>query len=296
MGCWNETCMLSHMQIMSGDDVKVIILVNTDNKSNPCYHNVNYAPLVLPFDGEYDEYGGIITKNEYVPFYTDCVLENLDFRLKDESEYKYKTVEELISQIVSSDGLYVITNNICDRKPKKLECVYIHKELYDILVKDFKSRVPYNQTKDIYTLYTEKYEKIGKMLLRLKELHKKKDKDDFMESFDLKHKAIEAMFKPSQYNYNFNESYMHINDIYEIDHEKLLSDMVDYIMFAESLEFGRYGYLSRSGAGGQDADVRVQKLIAEFILRFSERTFDDDDNCKIYNEDETIYWYDNTED
>ena len=35
MGSWNETCMLSHLQIMYGDSVKVIIYLHT---AFPAYH------------------------------------------------------------------------------------------------------------------------------------------------------------------------------------------------------------------------------------------------------------------
>ena len=49
MGSWNETCMLSHLQIMYGDSVKVIILVNNKadaNESTRVYYNETYSPLI----------------------------------------------------------------------------------------------------------------------------------------------------------------------------------------------------------------------------------------------------------
>lgn len=291
MGCWNETCMLSHMQIMASDNIKVIILVNNDNESNPCYHNQNYAPLILPFDAKYDDYGGIETTDSYIPWYSEVVLNNLEFVRKDDSEYKFEntTIEEFVREI--NEGLYLKRHHCTLGKDKlKLECVYVHSKLYNILVEDFKNRKPYNKDETIYSLFEQRYAKIKEKLCKIKELKQSKSEDSLFEIMDLQDSANRLLFKASQYGYNFNREYTYAFDKQEINIDDLLKDMLNYIMFAKSLEFGRYGYLSRCGKGGQDADVRVQKLISKFVLEFSERTYDED--CKVYTENESIYWYD----
>lgn len=291
MGCWNETCMLSHMQIMALDNIKVIILVNNDNESNPCYHNQNYAPLILPFDAKYNDYGGIETTDSYIPWYSEVVLNNLEFVREDNSEYKFEntTMEEFVREI--NEGLYLKRHHCNLGNDKlKLECVYVHSELYNILVEDFKTRKPYDKDETIYSLFEQRYAKIKEKLCKIKELKQSKSEDSLFEIMDLQDSANRLLFKASQYGYNFNREYTYAFDKQEINIDDLLKDMLNYIMFAKSLEFGRYGYLSRCGAGGQDADVRVQKLIAKFVLEFSERTYDED--CKVYTENESIYWYD----
>ena len=291
MGCWNETCMLSHMQIMALDDIKVIILVNNDNESNPCYHNQNYAPLILPFDAKYDDYGGIETTDSYIPWYSEVVLNNLEFVREDDSEYKFEntTIEEFVQEI--NEGLYLKRHHCALGEDKlKLECVYVHSELYNILVEDFKTRKPYNKNETIYSLLEQRYAKIKEKLCRIKELKQSKTEDSLFECMDIRFKLNDMFYKVAQHGYNFNREYMYIFEKYDIDIDAIINDMLNYIMFAKSLEFGRYGYLSRCGAGGQDADVRVQKLIAKFVLKFSERAYDYDES-KVYTEDEDFYWY-----
>lgn len=293
MGCWNETCMLSHMQIMSGDDIQVIILVQNDNESNPCYYNTNYAPLILPFTAEYDDYGGIVTKDNYIPFYSSVVLENSKFVYENDEEYKYKTVDDLVREITTDSCLYLFRENCCDRKRRKckLECVYVHKQLYDILVENFKSRKPCNRNETLYDLWKDTYKTIINNLHEVRVLKKMKNEDALIKALDIKYITTEMMYKMSQHGYDANRAYMNIIDKYEIDMDAFADDMTNYIMFAYSLEYGRYGYLSRCGAGGQDADVRVQKLVAQFILDFSERTWYFEDS-KVYTEDESCFWYD----
>ena len=47
MGCWNETCNLSNLPILCGQQVRVLLIAGQNN------------PLFYPFEGEYDDYGSI---------------------------------------------------------------------------------------------------------------------------------------------------------------------------------------------------------------------------------------------
>lgn len=40
MRSWDETCMLSHLPIQVGDNIKVIILIKKHN--TPCAENINF--------------------------------------------------------------------------------------------------------------------------------------------------------------------------------------------------------------------------------------------------------------
>lgn len=68
MGCWNGTCMISHLPIISGDEIKLIILHKQPygryengllNSAGYCYHNDLLSPSFLPINGKYDSYGCI---------------------------------------------------------------------------------------------------------------------------------------------------------------------------------------------------------------------------------------------
>lgn len=58
MGCWNKTCGLSNLFINSGTPVYVFVLERNQKIDSLCYSTPFYSPLLLPFNSEYDDYGG----------------------------------------------------------------------------------------------------------------------------------------------------------------------------------------------------------------------------------------------
>lgn len=68
MGSWNETCGVTHMPIMEGDRVQLLLLqyvgkIKDDqypqNHAGQCYANETWSPRALPFSGTYNDYGTI---------------------------------------------------------------------------------------------------------------------------------------------------------------------------------------------------------------------------------------------
>lgn len=64
MGCWNETCMISHLPIKAGEDVVAFVIAYTNwkegsNASGVCYSTDVASPFGLPIFGKYDDYGGV---------------------------------------------------------------------------------------------------------------------------------------------------------------------------------------------------------------------------------------------
>ena len=69
MGCWNGTCMVSHLPIISGEKIKLVILNSRYGfikESNPilgnsgyCYSNDLLSPGFFAISGVYNDYGGI---------------------------------------------------------------------------------------------------------------------------------------------------------------------------------------------------------------------------------------------
>lgn len=57
MGSWYKTCGLSNLHITPGTPVYVFVLEQGKNDSN-CYTTSLYSPLLLPFESEYNDYGG----------------------------------------------------------------------------------------------------------------------------------------------------------------------------------------------------------------------------------------------
>lgn len=57
MGCWNKTCALSGLHIKVGDDTYVFVLEQQE-EFDKCYSTGLYAPVLLPFESKYNDYGG----------------------------------------------------------------------------------------------------------------------------------------------------------------------------------------------------------------------------------------------
>lgn len=294
MGSYNETCMLSHLQIICGDDVKLIILVKNNNSNHFCYHNEMYAPLCLPIDAKYNDYGGV--EDVVVPEYTERLLGQLVFTNEDCTEtYKYdsknESIERFVDKIIDGSGLYLYDCPYPLGKPsfaKKLECVYVHKDLYDILVEDFKKRKPCNNKNTLYELYNKKYSCIEN---DLQTFENAEDKSSLLYQMRFERKMETVLYRTAAIGYQFPKKYIDVGAVNSNNFSKFEKELLDYIMFDKSLQFGRYGYLTKCGMGGQDLDVRIQSLVANFVLDFSQREYEKD--SKVYTTNESIYWYDN---
>jgi len=57
MGCWNKTCSLTNLPIFSGEEVYIFVLEKKATYDQ-CYATGHYAPVLIPFEGVYNDYGG----------------------------------------------------------------------------------------------------------------------------------------------------------------------------------------------------------------------------------------------
>jgi hypothetical protein len=146
MGCWNEICGLSHLQICYSDKIKFLILFEVTKDTRTCYYNESYAPLCLPMIGEYNDYG--MVENIEVSEYTLNFLSKLKYFIKeiDEDreeeifkEYEFKDVETLIYDIMDKENIY-FDYGVGKNSIRRLTYIYYHKKLYDILVEDFNKK------------------------------------------------------------------------------------------------------------------------------------------------------------
>lgn len=77
MGCWNKTCGLSNLQIVGGTPVYVFVLEHAVGH-NPCHAMSLFKPLLVPFESEYNDYGG--GENSFGPWF-ELIIEALRQRL-----------------------------------------------------------------------------------------------------------------------------------------------------------------------------------------------------------------------
>lgn len=100
MGCWNESCMISHLPIFYGEDVYGFLLLESPFDQQFCYATGRYSPIAV-VRGKYDDYGGIEEiENESV---MAPVIQ--DFLTKSGFSFDGKPVEELdFKELFSTDG------------------------------------------------------------------------------------------------------------------------------------------------------------------------------------------------
>ena len=113
MGCWNKTCGLSNLHIYAGTPVYVFVLEEKRDDSN-CYTTSLFSPLLLPFDSEYNDYGGG-ENSSGIAF--DLIMQALKDQLVEmplgENEYhdiavsKDKFDEELFFEAVHENRLFI---------------------------------------------------------------------------------------------------------------------------------------------------------------------------------------------
>ena len=99
MGCWNETCQISNLPIMAGEECLVFLVENVDiSRKRPISSGLGskYKVVCSPVCGEYDEYGGLdnlVDKYNVLPIFKEAAkCETEDFsdinaQLYDDEKY-----------------------------------------------------------------------------------------------------------------------------------------------------------------------------------------------------------------
>lgn len=106
MGCWNGTCMISHLPIMEGDKVKLVVLYGHKKEGilangGYCYPSDILSPAFLPIEGVYNDYGGIedIKKDWNYNVITKFIKEKFKSIKLDDEEIKDFTLENILEGI-----------------------------------------------------------------------------------------------------------------------------------------------------------------------------------------------------
>ena len=279
MGCWNETCMLSHLPIMLNDPIKTIILVKRNE--NPCSENVyiddGYTPLTFPFDATYNEYGGI--ENPVIPEYSLRHIQSAELLSEDKTPYEFTSVEQLVDDI-NQYAIYIKTIFGL----RKLECVYIHKSLYDTLVEKISTRKPFQKTESISDLLLKDYNRAKEKWLDVINSDNPLSPENWITV-----NFIESVFENSNI-FSFIKNMVSHNLVKANEVDDFINNLLNYRLFTYTLSEGRIGYITRCGTGDQCRSIFTQKIIAEFILKEAERKTEDDD--PVYDDEETLFWFD----
>lgn len=111
MGCWNETCLVSHFPICSGEECYAVLMVENAYCTSSCYPCVKYIPLALA-KGVYDDYGSLEDVYKHNEFMEALVLLSDVYKLTEDKEFipfRIKEVETFsaLAELVSNGNLHL---------------------------------------------------------------------------------------------------------------------------------------------------------------------------------------------
>lgn len=149
MGCWNETCMLSNLPILSGEKVYAFILEQAvvARLTHHSYPDEMWTPFIFFFEGEYDDYGGLEKmRGPMLKTIVDTIKEDLlEIPSQPLSARKPILKESFTAEVMIdslAEGRLCLTNvkNVYDDREKiQLTNVFIKKQILDGILSEYRT-------------------------------------------------------------------------------------------------------------------------------------------------------------
>lgn len=284
MGCWNETCALTNLPIMAGDEVVVIPLVKKEGCGKNYYWHSDASPLTLPIEGEYDEYGSI--ENIKISDITLKVLENMDLYILENEKYvPFTFTLEVFFDNLPQGNLFL---KYYIDKYSELDMVMYHKGAYETVIKEMSSRIPYQKKETIFECQKES---LKKKLLKKRELA-----NTLEEPFKQYIIDKSTIYGECTLGYKMTNAYDKI--VTEETMEEYLENLTKAIMFFDSLNCLRKSFYGMSGLGSQGQEMYMHKILAMWVIDFYNNRYEDflQDGYDEREITDTVFWFDDEED
>lgn len=274
MGCWNGTCMISNLPILSGEEVKLVILtshkdtVKITNTTGYYYSTDLLTPAFFPITGIYNDYGMI--EDIQKDWAYDLTLSIL--------KKTYEVIEVEKKEIVDFDLEHILegiergTLKVCEKndtfKPSPFSFVMIRKDIWDGIVQNTKHNLSYWNDKrkdnddyyiDSVTYITRKLEKLNEYIERYKILFGNDFNKDLIDS---------SLF--FSYEERFFNKPMHLNYIMD-NMDVVKNDIIEFTLIKTFLEYTRKGWMIHPGLGSQSSDINPYLLLCDLVKEVSSK-------------------------
>lgn len=303
MGCWYGTCGVSQLPIMPGDDVVLFpLLVNEEREDGGhgfSYATDQYGQLSLPVYGKYDDYGSIEAaenNGQGVYLHVQALLERHWLTPKNKAVSPPKDADEFVREHLK-EALYEGTGYML-----------VHRFIFEELITEIGSRIPYKKEKSFATLITEDMEsllhsfqalkeELPHLLKRQEELREAKKEaeengetpqiltDEFLTVFRqvnaVKYMRLEEHYRSNSFVSRFYQSHLNkltiglLLETFVSAEPQLQSSMkqamVDFILFDEVMDVTRKLWTPQAGAGSQTTETFLQEIIAKQVLLQKEK-------------------------
>ncbi len=305
MGCWNGTCMVSHLPIESGEKVKLVFLFNIStqysndrklpsilNCSGFVYPNDMLSPAFFPISGKYDDYGTI--KNIIKDFNYDIIEQYLrkTFKstIKVDNEKKSKwSLNDIIRGIErggSSNNPQYWDEKANEWKDMNFSFVFIREDVYNSAVESMKDNTGfsfrYDDDMKYETLLKESFDKEVSFLKRKAEALSSTDKEvrmSFMTE-DILMNNDHIFRRCSGGNQLFIEFWSYeqylesvINDKSKV--EEVYKTWFDFRCVEMLIDATRMSWMVQAGSGSQDSEWQVNKKLSEIVIEICDKKIEE---------------------
>lgn len=242
MGCWLNTCAVSHLPIFCGEEVVVVYLTKDKHAHN------GVKPIPFYFYGTYDDYGGFentsgIGKTGVVEFLKTSVYKPDDVEL---------TVDYLWD--MEKDGQLFMSSGHYNTEKSSLTHIQIKRTVFETVLENMKM-TNYKDGKTHYLGIREMFQMVPDVLNEIS--------SSGSHIFGFRNKFMSYLF-PSDY-----EIFGFMNDVCTSGKSQLASDL-----FKNAIELAMVGMFlykigkpwMKPGHLGQESDVEYHELLAHMIL------------------------------
>lgn len=290
MGCWNHTCAVTHLPIIAGEPVEVILLkasTNTEENSY-CHADAYHSPIPLTFGGIYDDYGGVEEcSGVALPLLVETLKKNL-FEME-VGENKYHDIAakkdefdiDKLFELDHEQRLFIVNPQKWEydmREAVQIKHIVVRKTVYDEIVRGvtFESwkagfkRIGYAEllaeipqfTADLDEMISQK-DPLKRMLLMMND-----QVGDTVLGAILAHRGegTYGMNKPI----NTTQLLASMRENKDPDFDAMLINALDMSQFMTIFEHGRRSWNVPSGAGSQNEDTSYHEMVARLTLSEAE--------------------------
>lgn len=285
MGCWNGTCGISNLPILSGE--KVLLFVLEGNKYEDsmgggfCYTTDRYRPVGVPIHGAYNDYGGIenITKNgeDMFELLSAKNYEMAERKRGKEEGDKPEDIEELINDYIER-GLY-----------KNVSFMMVREDILNGL-KEFRSKKIQDYKKQFVDFSTTYQEEAKKYVMKSPESIAEIGDFDMNEAREFLDMMIEGstanimgygnVFSSLLRDYNFDSLKKFVILAAKSGKEEHRDAVIDLLFTQLSLGDLRMFWTAQCGAGSQDHEHDLHVALSKTVI----------DVCSKIDEERKAYW------
>lgn len=294
MGCWNETCAISQIAILSGDPVVCLFLARNGERprANHTGTDAEWTPMLLPFRASYNDYGWVEDIEE--DWNTAHIIEMFRYHTRPMAEgnnpYHERAVvpSELdwdsLETAIRDERLEVVTFSVerLREAPVPVCMVMIHAKVWDSIVNTGYTNFRGVHTRDSVTKDLEEAYERAREVADDRYGHRKESEPALYMASLLTQIHMEMETSPmrgiGEYRPRTISSYLDSDRFLERGTEGW-ERMAELCMVCRVMQSLRRSWQPQTGAGSQNNDHSIMRLlsnIVEGVFREREREWDEE--------------------